>query len=125
MKGRDGRDVEIVPNEALRVDDIVDVLGWKRVCAIRPYRGPLAFIFALVDTVPGTGFSLERGGYITRVVSARGCALPPLSCAAQALHPNGACTCAQEGTCAWCTAPCLHGNKQQSCDTCLDAAVKL
>lgn len=50
-------------NEDLKVGDMVDVLGIKRVTAIRPYRGPHAFIFALADTVPGVGFSLERGGY--------------------------------------------------------------
>lgn len=55
-------------NEDLRVGDAVDVLGLKRIVAIRPYKGPLAdIIFALVDTDIGCGFSLERGGY-TRVV---------------------------------------------------------
>lgn len=56
-----------VKNEELRVGDVVDVLGWKRITAIHPYRGPLAdIIFATADTTPGCGFSLERGGY-TRV----------------------------------------------------------
>ena len=55
----------MIANEELRVGDMVDVLGWKRVVAIRPYRGPLAdIIVAIVDTVPGVGFSLERGGTI-------------------------------------------------------------
>lgn len=54
-------------NEDLRVGDVVNVLGWKRIVAIRPYRGPLTdIIFALADTVPGVGFSLERGGYTER-----------------------------------------------------------
>jgi hypothetical protein len=50
-------------NEDLKVGDIIDVLGIKRITAIRPYEGPLRdIIFALADTVPGVGFSLERGG---------------------------------------------------------------
>jgi hypothetical protein len=55
-------------NEDLKVGDMVNVLGIKRISAIRPYRGPHAFIFAVADTVPGGGFSLERGGY-TDVIS--------------------------------------------------------
>jgi hypothetical protein len=52
-------------NEDLKVGDMVRVLGWVRIVAIRPYRAewPLhAIIFAIADTVPGVGFSLERGG---------------------------------------------------------------
>jgi hypothetical protein len=53
-----------VRNEDLLVGDLVDVLGTKRITAIRPYTGPLRdIIFALADTEPGCGFSLERGGY--------------------------------------------------------------
>ena len=55
-------------NEDLRVGDMVYVLGWKRITAIRPYPkdGPLFdIIFALADTVPGVGFSLERDGETT------------------------------------------------------------
>lgn len=55
-----------VPNEDLRVGDLVYVLGWKRIVAIRPYVGPHDFIFGVVDTVPGVGFSLERGGTTLR-----------------------------------------------------------
>ena len=57
---------ESVRNEDLQVGDMVHVMGWKRVIAIRPYTGPHAFVFALADTVPGVGFSLERGGYTCR-----------------------------------------------------------
>ncbi len=52
-----------IKNEDLGEGDVVDVLGWKRITAIRPYVGPLThIIFAVADTVPGVGFSLERGG---------------------------------------------------------------
>jgi hypothetical protein len=55
--------VTSVPNEDLRVGDMVNVLGWKRITRIVPYDGPLKdIIFAVADTVPGVGFSLERGG---------------------------------------------------------------
>ena len=55
---------ESVRNEDLRVGDMVYALGWKRITEIRPYLGPhIAFIFGIADTVPGVGFSLERGGY--------------------------------------------------------------
>ena len=58
---------EDVRNEDLRVGDYVYVLGIKRIVAIKPYTGPLEdIIFAIADTVPGVGFSLERGGYTTR-----------------------------------------------------------
>ena len=41
---------------------MVNVLGWKRIVAIRPYTGPLTdIIFAVADTVPGVGFSLQYG----------------------------------------------------------------
>lgn len=50
-------------NEDLRVGDVVHAITWKRITAIRPYKGPHDFIFAIVDTVPGVGFSLERGGF--------------------------------------------------------------
>lgn len=51
------------PNEELKVGDMVYVLGWKRITAIRPYTGPLVdILFAIADTVPGCGFSLERNG---------------------------------------------------------------
>lgn len=53
-----------VKNEELRVGDMVNVLGWKRITNIRPYNGPLTdIIFAIADTVPGVGFSLEKGGW--------------------------------------------------------------
>lgn len=61
---------EEVPNEELRPGDLVDVLGIKRITRIRPYDGPhRSFIFALADTVPGVGFSLERGGTTRRLRS--------------------------------------------------------
>lgn len=59
--------VEEVPDEELRVGDMVDVLGVKRIIAIRPYVGPHDFIIGIADTVPGVGFSLERGGYTRRI----------------------------------------------------------
>lgn len=58
---------ENVKNEALRPGDVVHVLGVKRITAIRPYRGPFNFIFAIADTAPGVGFSLEKGGYTDRL----------------------------------------------------------
>jgi hypothetical protein len=59
---------EDVPNETLQVGDMVQALGWKRITVIRPYRGPLTdIIFAIADTDTGVGFSLEKGGYTTRV----------------------------------------------------------
>jgi hypothetical protein len=52
-----------IPDEELRVGDMVHVLGWKRITAIWPYKGPHEdILFALADTTPGVGFSLERGG---------------------------------------------------------------
>ena len=58
---------EYVRDEDLRPGDMVHVLGWKRITAIHPYDGPLRDItFALADTVPGVGFSLERGGVTVR-----------------------------------------------------------
>jgi hypothetical protein len=59
--------VEEVPDRDLRAGDLVDVLGWKRIVAIRPYTGPLDFVIGLADTVPGVGFSLTDTGYTTRV----------------------------------------------------------
>jgi hypothetical protein len=57
-----------VPNEDLKVGDVVRVLGPKRIMAIRPYTGPLVdIIFALVDTDIGPGFSLERGGWTEKL----------------------------------------------------------
>jgi hypothetical protein len=58
---------EEVPDAALNVGDLVDVLGLKRITAIRPYHGPLDCIVGLVDTDVGCGFSLERGGYTRRI----------------------------------------------------------
>lgn len=56
-----------VRNEDLKVGDVVDVLGAKRITKIVPYRGPLSdIIFASASTDLGGGFSLEIGGY-TRV----------------------------------------------------------
>lgn len=56
-----------VPNEQLKPDDVVNVLGKKRITKIYPYKGPLVdIIFALADTDTGPGFSLERGGYTDR-----------------------------------------------------------
>jgi hypothetical protein len=63
----DPTNTESVPNESLKVGDMVDALGWKRIVAIRPYRGPFDFILGIVDTDAGCGFSLERGGYTLRV----------------------------------------------------------
>jgi hypothetical protein len=52
------------PDEDLKVGDVVQVLGKKRITAIRPYQGPHRdIIFALADTDIGVGFSLEIGGY--------------------------------------------------------------
>jgi len=54
-------------NEDLQVGDVVatwEACKWVRIVAIRPYVGPLVdIIFAIVDTKPGLGFSLARGGY--------------------------------------------------------------
>ena len=51
-------------NEDLKVGDVALLwCGAWRITAIRPYHGPLKdIIFALADTVPGVGFSLEIGG---------------------------------------------------------------
>lgn len=55
-------------DEDLKVGDVVNVLGRKRITAIRPYAGPLVdIIFALADTDTGPGFSLERGGWTERL----------------------------------------------------------
>ena len=59
--------VEEVPDEELRVGDMVYVLGVKRITAISPYKGPYDFIIGIAETVPGVGFSLERGGYTRRI----------------------------------------------------------
>lgn len=57
-----------VRNEDLKVGDVVQVLGRKRITEIRPYKGPLIdIIFALADTDTGPGFSLERGGWTERI----------------------------------------------------------
>ena len=58
-------------NEDLRVGDVVKLwCGTQRIIAIHPYNGPLVdIIFAIVDTAPGMGFSLERGGYTTTVAT--------------------------------------------------------
>ena len=56
-----------VPDDQLRVGDLVKVIGtWRRITAIRPYRGPYDFVIGLADTVPGVGFSLCRGQWTTR-----------------------------------------------------------
>jgi len=53
-----------IPDEDLKVGDVVQVLGKKRITAIHPYDGPLKeIIFARADTDIGVGFSLEIGGY--------------------------------------------------------------
>lgn len=58
---------ESVRNEDLRVDDMVEMLGWKRIVEIRPYNGPLTdIIFAIAETDQGASCSLERGGYTLR-----------------------------------------------------------
>ncbi len=61
--------IESVRNEDLRVGDMVKLWsGVKRITAIEPYVGPLGYIiFAIAGVVPGTGFSLEKGGYTDRV----------------------------------------------------------
>ena len=58
-----------VDHTELKVGDMVDVLGWKRIVAIRPYRGPHRSLgcFAIADTVPGVGFSLWSGQMVERV----------------------------------------------------------
>ncbi len=59
---------EEVRNEDLRVGDMVHLwCGYQRIVAIKKYTGPHEFIFGIVDTVPGVGFSLEKGGYTKRV----------------------------------------------------------
>lgn len=62
-----GPETEDVQDSQIEVGDMVDVLGWRRVTAIRPYTGPLDFVIGIAETVPGTGFSLTDGGYTKRV----------------------------------------------------------
>ncbi len=58
---------EEVRDEDLKVGDLVHVLQWVRIVAIKPYKGPLAdIIHAIAETVPGVGFSLQKGNYSTR-----------------------------------------------------------
>jgi len=62
----------MVPDEDLQVGDMVYVLGWKRIVAIEPYRGPHTDIcFAIAKTVPGTGFSLCYGTETARQMAGR------------------------------------------------------
>jgi hypothetical protein len=58
---------EEVPDRDLRVGDMVDVLGWKRIVAIQPYDGPHGFVLGIAETVPRGPFSLTDNGYTTRV----------------------------------------------------------
>ena len=71
------RATETVPDEALRVGDVVDIcgcgargcLGLLRIVGTRGYEGPLSDVFfGLVDTATGPGFSLTKGGHTARVV---------------------------------------------------------
>lgn len=57
---------EEVRDADLRVGDMVDVLGWKRIVAIDPYTGPHAFVIGVARTVPGGSFSLTDTGYTKR-----------------------------------------------------------
>jgi hypothetical protein len=59
-------DTEQVPDEDIVVDDMVYVLGWKRITGIRPYTGPLDCVFAIADTDTGVGFSLCYGATTSR-----------------------------------------------------------
>lgn len=63
---------EEVPDEQLRVGDMVKIIGtWRRITAIRPYTGPHDFVIGLADTVPGVGFSLCRGSTTIRAAERR------------------------------------------------------
>lgn len=65
-------DFEEVPDEDLREGDVVDVLGVKRILRIRAYEGPLkGIVLGLVDTAPGCGFSIVKGGRTRRAKRAQ------------------------------------------------------
>lgn len=55
-----------VPNEELQVGDVISIWTHERkhrICAIRPYTGPLKdIVFAILETDLGTSMSLEIGG---------------------------------------------------------------
>jgi hypothetical protein len=52
----------MVPDEQLKVGDVVKACGVKRITKILPYDGPLKdIVFALAETDIGCGFSLQIG----------------------------------------------------------------